>query len=261
METVAAVWPAGIALVAAGVLAALLASEISVEVSFKRENHDDTIRLAVTALYGLVRRQVAIPVVKWEGAGVKVKWGMEKGKRAAGAGPGPEAVQAAPMRSTKINKRTVAEGYRKFVLLLRATHELKKWLAATARRVRCLELAWVTRIGLGDAADTAVAAGAVWSVKAPLVGWLTRHVRMQAVPQLNVVPLFHEAHFAMELRGRFRMRLAAALAALVHLAWRALRIRGGLRRWWKVIRDMRARRKRKEERRKKRLQEERQTAG
>lgn len=226
-----------VATLAAIAAAALLMSDIRAEVSLKREQGDDELRLSLVALFGLVRRQIDIPVLKWDGDGIKMK--VESGKKGTAKAAGE------PSRTVKIDKRKVKRGYRYFVQLMRATLELKKWLAASLRKVRCRDVVWVTQIGLGDAADSAVAAGVVWGVKAPVVGWVASSVRMMNEPRLAVVPLFNEWHFETVVQGKFRIRLATALAVLIHLAWRVLRIRGGIRRWWKVWRDMRARKRRR----------------
>lgn len=264
-----------VAAVAAITVAVLLMSDIRAEVSLKRERDNDGVRLSLVALYGLVRRQFDIPVLKWEGDGVKLKWQMEKGEGGSDAtsgggtagggamaggtdGGGTAGGQASPqadgasVHETKINKKKVKRGYRYFVRLLQATFELKQWMTATLRRVRCQDVVWVTQVGLGDAADSAVAAGVVWSVKAPVVGWVASSVRMMNEPRLAVVPLFNEWHFETVLQGKFRIRLAAALGAAIHLIWRILRIRGGAIRWWKVLANMRA--KARKRRRKERME-------
>lgn len=241
-----------LAAVAVVVLAAFFMSEIKVEASLKRKNDDDMIRISVVALYGLLRRQMVIPMLMWEGDGVKVKWKMEKGGEAAAEGQ-----QAARPRTVNIDQKKVKRAYRNFVLLLEATFHLKKWMAATIRNVRCRELVWGTRIGLGDAAASAIAAGVIWSVKAPVIGWFTNLVRMQTMPQLSVVPQFNETNFETVFRGQFHIRVAAALVSLVYLVWRVLRVRGGIRRWWELAMDMRARSRRKrmkERRREKRAE-------
>lgn len=185
-------------------LAAILASDIRVEASLKRKQNDDTVRIRVTALYGLVRWQKVVPVLP------------------AGDGSGD---------------------LKPFFAFFKMLRKFGPWVKETALGVRCLDLAWVTRIGLGDAAASAIAAGAVWGIKSPLVGAFTRLVRMQAMPRLAVVPLFNETRFETELTGRFRLRTASALMAAVRLLRHMLRTRGGIRPWRQA-----GRKKKREER-------------
>lgn len=176
-------------------LAALLASDIQIEASLKRKQNDDTVRIRVTALFGLVRRQKVMRVLPM------------------GDGAGP---------------------VKPFLAFTKTIRKLGPWVTETALRVRCEEFVWVTRIGLGDAASSAIAAGAVWSVKSPLVGVFARLVRMQAMPRLAVLPLFNETRFETDLHGRFSIRTASALAAVFRLVVHIVRSRGGVRRWWKA---------------------------
>lgn len=229
MGWVTAVWLV-LAGAVAGLAAALLVSDIKLDVSVKRENEDDTIRLSLVMLFGLVRRQIAIPLLKWEGMSVKLVMSPS----------GPSGQPGVSRQTMKIDREKVKKSYRQFLQLLQATYQLKKWVRDTARRVRCTELVWTTQIGLGDAADTAMAAGAVWGVKSPLVGFVSGVIRLQSMPQLAVMPLFNEMHFETVFRGKFRIRLGAALLSIFRLGWRVLRIRGGLRRWWGAFSRMRA---------------------
>jgi hypothetical protein len=319
------------------IVAALLASDVVVETTVKRKQSDDMVRIGVTALFGLVRRQYVITALTWGQGGLKVIWRMEKGSGSGSGSPPPSepgAADAAPSASgaapsgspqadtarteaaqagtdrpvapgsardqamppglarsdwngdsvrtdpaqpgagadktdlaarrqarpdpqshstVTIDMKKMKKSYRKFMAMLKATWEMKEWMAGTARHVRCPELVWVTRIGLGDAAESAVAAGVVWGIKAPLVGWFTRFIRMQRLPQLAVVPLFNEVYFETEFSGSFRIRLGSLLAAIIRLVWRVLRVPGGLRRWRKVFGDKREQNRRKRRAAKERL--------
>jgi hypothetical protein len=250
----------------AAVLVAVLASDICVKATLRRERSDDMIRICVTALFGLVRRQIVITALTWGDGGVKVIWRVEKGMDGTPPQQGQQPVSSPPPpasppdrpdakqhRTVTIDMKKIKKSYRKFYAMLMATRALKAWMADTARRIRCPELVWNTRIGLGDAAESALAAGVVWGFKAPLVGWFTRYVRMQSIPRLAVVPLFNEMYVETEFSGTFRMRAGSLLAALIRLIWRVVRVPGGLRRWRKVLGKKREKTRRDRRSGKKRL--------
>lgn len=66
---------------------------------------------------------------------------------------------------------------------------------------------WRTELGAGDAAATGLLAGALWALKATVVGVLAReHVFLQA-PRLDVVPNFRQTRFALEICCIFRFTL------------------------------------------------------
>lgn len=118
--------------------------------------------------------------------------------------------------------------------MLAHTAELVEWTKSVLSRTVCTELSWVTRIGLGDAADTAVTTGVVWGIKTSILGYLLRFVRLEARPSLNVQPQFNRTMFSTEAVCKFKLKALYAVYAGFRLLVRILRAKGGLRTWRKI---------------------------
>ena len=88
------------------------------------------------------------------------------------------------------------------------------------RRVRVDELWCDVRLGLGDAAATAVGCGVAWALLAAFLAAVATQVRLRSVPRVHVAPVFGRRDAA--ARGRVALRVAQGFAglALASLAWR-----------------------------------------
>lgn len=95
---------------------------------------------------------------------------------------------------------------------------------ALARRVRWRRLAWRTRIGLSDAASTALATGALWAVKGNLAALARSNLRLApGLPEFLVEPDFAEPGLESSLEGIGVLRAGHIMLALPELAlgsWR-----------------------------------------
>nr|WP_253298263.1 DUF2953 domain-containing protein [Paenibacillus sp. MSJ-34] len=94
---------------------------------------------------------------------------------------------------------------------------------------------WSTDIGIGSAADTAIATGVVWAVKSVAAGWAAATFRFMQNPQLAVYPQFHTPQFATELDCIAKIRFGQAIVAGLALIVRVLKVKGGLRTWQNIL--------------------------
>ncbi|MNP50215.1 hypothetical protein D3C76_1444640 [compost metagenome] len=98
------------------------------------------------------------------------------------------------------------------------------------------ELEWSTNVGLDDAVHTATLTGALWGVKATLVGWLTGYIRLTKRPKLFVVPEFGgKPLFSTEIRCIAEIRCGYAIYAGLVLIVRVLKVKGGVKKWWTIL--------------------------
>jgi hypothetical protein len=136
----------------------------------------------------------------------------------------------------EVNKDKVEQWMDQFERLLQATSGLRVWLQSTLRRVSFRKLEWSTNIALEDAAHTATLTGALWGVKATIVGWLTRYISLKQRPKLFVVPVFgSKPLFSTELRCIAQIRCGYAIYAGLVLIVRVLKVKGGVKKWLTIL--------------------------
>lgn len=215
-------WYVLIAIILIGLI--ILFSEIHIEVVLRRVGQNDLFRVKLRAIFGLVKYRYEIPVIRWNSifSGVTIK---KEEKLDI------EKQEFKNEMTSKVNRRTIVKSFEHLQQLVMHTVGLYTWLVNVMGKMKCTELVWVTRIGLGEAADTAVTTGLIWSIKCSLTGFIFQYVRLAQTPQLSVVPLFNEEHFSMDLQGKIKLRVSAALMAGIHLLVRILRVKGGLKVW------------------------------
>jgi len=217
-------WIAGVAVV---LLVMLVSSNVKIGFSFIREKDDDKIELDVRGMYGLVRKRVSVPVIKFnslrEGIGIKTEYVNKTDNRLIAD------------KDKKITKRTIKEAFDNIQELLSHCFHFHEWLLKTLRHVRCTKIYWKTRVGVGDAADTALTAGMVWGLKTSLLGFLFRFIKLDAAPELAVVPHFNEYKFFTEVTCLAKIRFYHILLAGLRLFWRIVKVKGGLKTWQRVL--------------------------
>jgi hypothetical protein len=229
------IWLGGIGLLIALLLVAVLISYVHVHFTFKKHNHDDYAKITVRMLYGIVRINYEIPSIVFrnmkEGFLVKTEQRMNHSRGEA-------------QSSERVNKRKVKKWAKDVKIMLRATEALKLWIKQTLTRVHMTHWSWSTRIGVGDAAYTAVLIGLVWSIKSIIIGYLSYQIRFEQTPKLQVVPVWEdEMEFQTELDWKLKIRITAVMIAGLTLLTRVLQVEGGWRMWFKLLQEQRRRRK------------------
>ncbi|GIO30823.1 MULTISPECIES: DUF2953 domain-containing protein [Paenibacillus] len=221
-----------IAVIVIMIIAAAM-SNITCTVRYKKEGSDDRAEVDIRMLFGFVRFHYEMPKLKFENMKKGFLLKLEKQNSISRKSGG--AMHA------RINKRKIELWSQDVRILLKSTVSLKKWLQHTFAHVRVHDLNWSTRISAGEAEWTAVATGVLWSIKTTLVGWLSYQVRMKKNPHLNVIPEFtDEMSFSTEFFCVSRLSFGYAMYASFVLMSRILQVEGGVKKWFRLYRQMKA---------------------
>lgn len=216
------VYAAAAALIVVAV--ALWYSSIQLSVYFSRVESDDRFELSIRALYGLVRRKVNVPVIQFEGLlnGVTIK------QKTGGFGADPDAKE-------RYDFERIRDMFRDFRILAENADDLQRWTRRLLARIRCTEMRWQTRIGIGDAAATAVVTGILWGLQSSALGFVARYFDWRAKPELNVQPQYNRVMFNTELKCIAKIRLGNAIGAAIRLLLGILKVKGGIRTWQNIL--------------------------
>lgn len=209
-------WIAVAALLAAAIAA--LFSDIRTRVVYYREGENDEVDLKVRALFGLVRLRYQVPTFELKP--------MLKGFRMDVSQSGAGLLNP----TFDVSRREIETFVARARRLLSHMNDYRKWMTDSMRHVHVAELSWTTQFGLGDAADTGMAAGVVWSVKSAIVGVASQMMTLDARPNVRVDPLFGESKFRTDVVVVSKVRVHRSLAMGIMLMYRVLRRKGG----WKV---------------------------
>lgn len=211
----------------------VLCSFIRGEFYFSRVKDNDTLSVEMRALFGLVKYRYVIPIIQFKGftRGIFIKSETVKSSKS----------ELKDETRDHITKEKIIDYYKEAKELLVHTLNLYGWMKMTLAKVECTELKWITRVGLGDAPETAITTGAVWAIKSSLLGFSIPFVKLVAKPRIDVIPQYNQKQFATEFRFAGRIRMWFVVVAGVQLIYRAARVKGGIRSWIQIALKTRAR--------------------
>lgn len=220
-------WWGWLLLALALILVLMWFSRISFHTFYSRVGSNDRFYVKVRGLYGLVRFKIEVPVIKFKGLaqGVGVKAEAVNGLNNSLVSEG----------ATDIDREKIIRYYRKLKQILQATFDMKEWVKETLALVCCTDLKWITRVGVGDAPETAITTGIVWTLKSSMLAYAFQFMNRDAKPQIRVIPQYNETHFSTEFSCIAQIRLGHAILAGLHLLVRIMKVKGGIKAWQNIL--------------------------
>ena len=209
-------------------LVAVGSSHIVIAGNIARKGSDDNAEFDVTALFGLLRYHVNVPVLLFENRELKLK------AKAEGPVIGVNETEA------EIDKNAIERFFDKFMDILRFTRDLSGLTKHLLSRVKLTNWRWLTAVGTGDAVSTAMATGLAWSVKTTVTGVLSQLVRLRATPHMEVSPQFNRSVFETTLTCTAKIRTIHVMLAGVRLLGRILKVKGGMQGWLELLKKAKA---------------------
>ncbi|MBD2846809.1 DUF2953 domain-containing protein [Paenibacillus sp. IB182496] len=220
----------GVWTAAAGLFLALLlllaVSEIECRSMLRRRGENDHVALRIRALYGAVKVHREIPIVRLDGANIAYK-SEQSSNLPLGSAP--------PTEEGRVGPEKVMSKLEQARLLMRHTDRFTVWLLRTLRYIRITEWRWISAVGAGDAAWTAVATGMASAAQGALLGLLSHVMRLTGQPQMQVRPVFNDTIFSTEWHCTVKVRLGHVLLAGLRLLLRIRRVKGGIQTWRSLL--------------------------
>lgn len=181
-------------------------TKLTVSIRYGRVGENDLLVVEVSAWFGLIRLRYEIPVIKWTTSGGQPAVVAEvKGRRKQSA------------KEKRIDLQQIKTSLKRYRSYLHRFVDVRPVMNQMLRHVRCTALEWHTVLGTGDAAGTGALAGAAWGVKSVVVGTISRHVTLHAVPRFSVQPVWNEARLGTQFRCVFHFRIGHLMIAGMRL--------------------------------------------
>lgn len=193
-------------------------SDIKMVIMFKKTGNDERIIFRIRMLYGLIRYELNVPMVRFFGWMNGFAFKLNR--------PDKES------KKHKLTMEDLKEFYHRMQVLLKFTDGLKQWAQRSLSHLHCTRLKWTSHIGVGEAPETAIAVGLAWAIKSCVIGFILNRIRWSPFPQeINVVPQYNMIHFSTHFTADAQIRLGHALVDAVILLIRIIRVRHGLKTW------------------------------
>lgn len=193
-------------------------SVIHIDIEYKREHENDQLLVELFAWWKLIRYKKIFPLFKLKGEGL-VYEEEEKTKT-----PGSKTTKG--KRKRIFSPQDIYHIRITLDQWLHRIHNLNKIMRRTLKKVRCDQLEWKTKIGLGDAPATGTFSGLIWGIKGCLIGIIAHYVTLRSMPKVHVVPDFNRKCLELNLKGRFRFRLGNAIIAGIRIYFNFIRKKG-----------------------------------
>jgi hypothetical protein len=189
--------------------------------SYQRHEKNDHIIVETTALGKIVRYRLEIPVTQL----VKRKNGWpwvetEFESRGGEKETETHALEEQEKSWTWIrfalhNYDEVQAKINRLMTIVDDYADFMRWLT---NKIRLKRFYWVTRIGLDDAAATAITVGGCWAIKSYLTATLWhRHRTARVRPLIRVIPAYNQEIFQTDFECIFSIRLGHIIGAGIRL--------------------------------------------
>lgn len=203
-----------------------LLSQVTSQIVYSRNSEDDNFYVLIKALFGAFRFRYAVPSINFEG----LKKGVSIDREESTNIPVPDK-----NHHVTVDRKYIVNRYEKSKELVGHVLGFNRWLMSTLKRTHCSQISWVTDVGLDDAAETAITTGMIWGIKTSILGILFNQIKLEAQPQLAVVPHFNHAQFRTSFECIIKIRLGYAMLAGLHLLVRIYKVKGGIRTWQNIL--------------------------
>ncbi|MCM3569610.1 DUF2953 domain-containing protein [Neobacillus mesonae] len=184
----------------------IIFTKLTIIVNYYHHNDDDDLKIEFRVWFGLIKYKINVPLIKIDdnSPSVIVKHQSQMG----------EASNDTPDHKVEqITKNKVMEKMEKARDLLKKVVRMNVIVRKFFRKIRIKKFEWQTNIGLGDAAHTAIAAGALWTLKGSITGLISRYLNLMVMPQLTITPHFQAAVIQTSLSCIFQFRIGHAILA------------------------------------------------
>lgn len=185
---------------------------IRIELDYRRKGEDDVLSVTVSTMGGLIRfkRQFPVLILDTDEQSIHV-----------------EETRSGPFTSKKTKRQQritvdkIKHKQQQWQQLKTHINGLYRIIKAFLSKVRCQQLVWHSTIGTGDAAETGVMTGLIWSLKSVTLGFSTGYLRMETVPDFRVTPDFNQPRLETHITCILKFRLGQAMLTGLRLFFRA----------------------------------------
>jgi hypothetical protein len=197
-----------------------LAIKAEVDFRYRRIEEKDHLEIDFRALYGIWHTQYQVPSLQLE-------WekGPELEVEQVAKGKGGIQKSQSNMRFRYIRRGWL---YRLWPNMPNYLHKLSWLKREFYRGIHCTAINWRIEIGYKDASQTAIAAGAFWTMFGFALSRLYKQVIVEVNrPELVVVPQFKKEGFLCDIRCIFHLRIGHIIFVGLNFVRRYKRARRG----------------------------------
>ncbi len=184
-------------------------TKIKLFVQYYHGQDNDHAKIEMRAWFGLIRYKKDIPLIKIDEDSPTLVV-----KENATAGTDEEKTKK---ETKQFSVEDLLNSIRQFKELLEHVVSFHKIIKHFLKKVSIKKIEWHSVMGVGDAAHTAIFAGAIWSLKGSIIGILSHHFKMEEMPHMTVTPRFQMFISETFFKCMFQFRVGHAMVAGIKL--------------------------------------------
>jgi len=187
----------------------LFVVRIKAAVEYTRDEQDEWVIFCFYTGKGIIRYEFEVPLAKNDNG--KTKFKLVKGQS--------HKMQGGSKANEKLGPEDIIE---KFISVRQYLKDHKSLLEDIREYINRhgihVEIEVKLRQGTGDAAQTGLVCGALWSAAGIIVAYLSRHLKTIS-KRIKITPCFNEKVFEVEARCIFHVRLVHIIVVLIKIYW------------------------------------------
>lgn len=183
----------------------LIFTKLKIDCTYKFEPKEQWATIQIKALFGLFRYRIKIP--------------SEKINRQKQADHGDKGMNGMVQETDNEDGLSSLAPIKQ---LLPHLQELYKILKSFLKKLQIIQFEWKSAIGTGDAASSAIACGAGWTLKGNVIGVISHYFTLKVYPDMQITPVFNHIASQTYLRCMIQIRIGHAILAGMKLLkyWR-----------------------------------------
>jgi hypothetical protein len=186
----------------------IIFTKLTILVNYYHHNDNDDLKVEFRVWFGLIKYKINVPLIKIDDDSPSI---VVKSHSHMGGGPAKDANPE--HKVTQVTKKDVLTNLKNAQELLHRVFNLHAIVRKFFQKVTIKKIEWQSLIGVGDAAYTGMAAGALWAIKGGITGLLSHYLKLKASPQISITPHFQAAIIQTRLTCIFQFRIGHAILA------------------------------------------------
>ncbi|WP_246277113.1 DUF2953 domain-containing protein [Neobacillus endophyticus] len=180
-------------------------AKLTILINYQHYNDNDDLKIELR-IFRFIKYKIHVPVIKIDdnSPSVVVKSHTHVGE------PGNDQ---ADDQVTQIGKHDIMHRLHNIKELLERVFGLHVIVRKFFQKVVIKKFEWETLMGIGDAAYTAMAAGALWTLKGSIIGLISHYLQLKEMPKLSITPHFQAAVIQTRFTCMIQFRIGHAILA------------------------------------------------
>ncbi len=184
----------------------IIFTKLTILFHYYHYNDNDDLKIEFRIWFGLIKYKIKVPLIKIDDDSPSV---VVKSHSHMGDASG----QSQESKGTQITKENVMTYFEKTRDFMHKVIHLNVIIRKFFLKVTIKKFEWQTFIGVGDAANTAIVTGALWTIKGSIAGILSNYLSLKAVPELAITPHFQASVIQTRIICIFQFRIGQAILA------------------------------------------------